>query len=91
MRDIGRPDLDGVARARGMGGEASRATTAEEFNRQSMAVGHQIQLEDVEICEDVQRGLGSRSFTAGRYRVRRESGVYHFHQLLNACLSRARQ
>jgi len=34
MLDIGRPDLDWVAMARGMGVEASRATTAEEFNRQ---------------------------------------------------------
>lgn len=64
----------------------TEGTSAEEFNRQSMAVGHQIQLEDVDICEDVQRGLGSLSFTAGRYSVRRESGVYHFHKLLAAQL-----
>jgi acetolactate synthase-1/2/3 large subunit len=37
MLDIGRPDLDWVALARGMGVEASRATTAEEFNRQFAA------------------------------------------------------
>ena len=34
MLDIGRPDLDWVALARGMGVPASRATTAEEFNKQ---------------------------------------------------------
>ena len=33
MLDIGRPDLDWVAMARGMGVEASRATTADEFNK----------------------------------------------------------
>jgi acetolactate synthase-1/2/3 large subunit len=37
MLDIGRPDLDWVALARGMGVEASRASTAEEFNRQFAA------------------------------------------------------
>ena len=37
MLDIGRPDLDWVAMARGMGVEASRATTTDEFNRQFAA------------------------------------------------------
>jgi acetolactate synthase-1/2/3 large subunit len=37
MLDIGRPDLDWVALARGMGVEASRATTADEFNRELAA------------------------------------------------------
>jgi acetolactate synthase-1/2/3 large subunit len=34
MLDINRPDLDWVALARGMGVPATRATTAEEFNKQ---------------------------------------------------------
>ncbi len=50
--------------------------------QQSIAVAHQIQLEDVGICEDVQRGLHSRSFQAGRFSVRREGPGYHFQQLL---------
>jgi acetolactate synthase I/II/III large subunit len=37
MLDIGRPDLDWVSLARGMGVPASRATTADEFNRQLAA------------------------------------------------------
>ena len=37
MLDIGRPDLDWVALARGMGVDATRATTADEFNRQFAA------------------------------------------------------
>jgi acetolactate synthase-1/2/3 large subunit len=37
MLDIGRPDLDWVALARGMGVEASRAATADDFNRQFAA------------------------------------------------------
>ncbi len=57
-------------------------TTAEEFMRASMDVAHQIQLEDTGICEEVQRGLGSRSYNTGRFSARREGGGYHFHQLL---------
>jgi choline monooxygenase len=66
---------------------------AEKYIRESMAVAHQVQLEDLGICEDVQRGLGSRSYDTGRFSVRREGGGYHFHQLLarhlQAALNRA--
>jgi choline monooxygenase len=58
-------------------GEASRQRIAE-----SIAVAHQIQLEDVGICEEVQRGLGSASFDVGRFSVRREAAGYEFHRLL---------
>ncbi len=54
--------------------------------RESIAVGHQIQMEDVGICEDVQRGLSSRSYCTGRFSVRREAGGYHFHRLLAEAL-----
>src|SRR5262249_15785450 len=56
---------------------------------ESMAVGHQIQLEDVGICEEVQRGLGSRSYSTGRFSVKREGAGYHFHQLLAGRLREA--
>jgi choline monooxygenase len=55
---------------------------AQQFMEQSIEVGHQIQLEDVGICEEVQRGLASRSFTTGRFSVKREAAGYYFHQLL---------
>jgi len=55
---------------------------AEKFMHDSMAAAHQIQLEDVGICEEVQRGLGSRRYDTGRFSVRRERAGYHFHQLL---------
>jgi choline monooxygenase len=51
-------------------------------NRASIEVSEQIQDEDVAICASVQRGLRSRSYTAGRLSVRRESGEHLFHQLL---------
>lgn len=60
---------------------AGNSTTIAEATQQSIAVGHQIQLEDIEICENVQRGLHSRSFRTGRFSVRREGPGYHFHQL----------
>jgi choline monooxygenase len=55
---------------------------AQAFAARSMKVGHQIQLEDVGICEEVQRGLASRSYDSGRFSVRREAAGYHFHRLL---------
>src|SRR5262249_23598837 len=61
----------------------------EFFVRQSMAVSHEVQVEDVAICEDVQRGLRSSVFEAGRYSVRREAPVYLFHRLLARYLSGA--
>jgi choline monooxygenase len=55
-------------------------------NSQSIAVGQRIQDEDVAICKSVQRGLNSRSYTAGRLSVRREAGEHLFHRLLYADL-----
>jgi len=43
-----------------------------------------VQDEDVRICEDVQRGLASGSYAAGRLNPLRESGVHHFHELLRS-------
>jgi choline monooxygenase len=61
---------------------ANKGVDAQKFIADSIAVGHQIQLEDVGICEEVQRGLASRAFDTGRFSVRRESAGYHFHRLL---------
>jgi choline monooxygenase len=55
---------------------------AQRFMAESIAVSEQIQQEDIAICEDVQRGLGSRSYDTGRFSVRREAAGYHFHRLL---------
>jgi len=52
------------------------------YNEQSVAVGNQVQDEDLGICEAVQRGLKSRAYGAGRLSVRREAGEHLFHQLL---------
>jgi choline monooxygenase len=60
---------------------------ARERNLASIAVSEQIQAEDVAICESVQRGLNSRSYSTGRLSVRRESGEHLFHRLLHADLT----
>ena len=62
---------------------------AAAYNRQSIAVSHRVQEEDVAICEAVQRGLNSRAYQAGRLSVRREAGEQLFHRLLHADLSAA--
>ncbi len=41
-----------------------------------------VQQEDIEICEQVQKGLESRAYDRGRFSVECESGVYHFQSLL---------
>ena len=63
--------------------------SAAAYNRQSIAVSHRVQEEDVAICEAVQRGLHSRAYQAGRLSVRREAGEHLFHRLLHADLSAA--
>ena len=67
-------------------GDTSEA--AREYNEQSVSVGNRVQEEDLGICEDVQRGLKSRAYRAGRLSVRREAGEQLFHRLLAADLKR---
>ncbi|HXG66439.1 MAG TPA: SRPBCC family protein [Blastocatellia bacterium] len=50
--------------------------------RRTVEFSDEIQLEDIRICEDVQRGLRSRLYSQGRYSVKRENGVHHFHGLI---------
>jgi choline monooxygenase len=61
---------------------------AQRFIANSIAVAHQVQLEDQGVCEEVQRGLASRSFHAGRFSVKREGAGYEFHRLLAVRLRR---
>ena len=50
-----------------------------------------VQHEDLGICEDVQRGLASGSYVAGRLNPLRESAVHHFQELLRAAYRRAEE
>ncbi len=49
----------------------------------------EIQHEDIAICERVQEGLRSRSYVPGRLSPRRESGVWHFQNLLRQAYRRS--
>ena len=61
--------------------EPEREDVREQIT-QTVEFSDEIQLEDIRICEAVQRGLRSRTYTSGRYSVKRENGVHHFHGLL---------
>ena len=67
------------------------ATSPEVRARAQKAVGfaEEVQEEDVHLCESVQRGLRSVTYDRGRYSVKRENGVHHFHMLLSEFLERA--
>src|SRR5713226_52741 len=67
---------------------ADTSDAARKYNEQSVNVGDGVQQEDLGICEDVQRGLKSRAYRAGRLSVRREAGEQLFHRLLAADLKR---
>jgi choline monooxygenase len=43
---------------------------------------HNIELEDEDIVQNVQKGIRSRFYEHGRYSVTREMGTHHFHRLI---------
>ena len=51
--------------------------------RQGMGADlHQVEMEDEDVVQQVQKGIRSRFYTHGRYSVKRETGTHHFHQLI---------
>jgi len=58
---------------------------------ETLRLSDEIQQEDIAVCEAVQRGLNSVSYDRGRYSVKRENGLHHFHSLwLEFCLGSSR-
>lgn len=53
-----------------------------------LSFSDEVQLEDLTICEDVQRGLSSGSYEPGRLNPLRENAVHHFHELVRAAWRR---
>jgi choline monooxygenase len=47
----------------------------------SVEFSDQIQIEDMAICEAVQKNLRSRSYSRGRFSVKQEKGVHAFHRM----------
>jgi len=60
---------------------------ADETWTRLLKFSDEIQVEDIEICEAVQKNLRSRIYDRGRYSVKRENGVHHFHSLLHEFLT----
>ncbi len=60
------------------------ADCTDQFIEQSLLASDQVQREDIEVCEAVQRGMGSLHFRPGPYAPRVEMGKFEFHRLLAA-------
>ncbi|XP_015081828.1 choline monooxygenase, chloroplastic-like [Solanum pennellii] len=59
----------------------------ESFIAQSLEDSETVQIEDMKLCEAVQRGLESPAYCSGRYVPQVEKAVHHFHSLLYESLS----
>lgn len=67
-------------------GVASDPDAAREAIQKGIEFGDVVQMEDMEICEAVQMGLGSRSYDRGQFCVKRENGVHHVQSLVHEFL-----
>jgi choline monooxygenase len=65
--------------------DAASSATQERIKK-AVAFSDEVQQEDIGLCESVQRGLQSSLYDRGRYSVKRENGVHHFHLLLEQFL-----
>ncbi len=57
-----------------------------ETAEKAKAFSDEIQMEDVRICEIVQKNLHSSSYQSGRYSVKQEKGLHAFHQMYRELL-----
>lgn len=55
----------------------------ELFNRGAGSDLNQVEMEDEEVVEAVQKGIRSRFYNHGRYSVTREQGTHHFHRIIS--------
>ncbi|XP_072981961.1 choline monooxygenase, chloroplastic isoform X3 [Typha latifolia] len=56
------------------------------FVEKSLEESERVQIEDIALCEGVQRGLESPAYCSGRYAPSVEKAMHHFHCLLHANL-----
>ena len=47
---------------------------------------HQVMVEDIGLCESVQRGMRSETFAAGRLMLRYEHSIKHFQSLVDSAV-----
>ena len=60
----------------------AQSEAVRERAKRAIGFSETVQQEDMHICEAVQHGLQSATYDCGRYSVKRENGVHHFHMLL---------
>ncbi|KAK9817021.1 hypothetical protein WJX72_008478 [[Myrmecia] bisecta] len=58
-----------------------------EYIQHSLQASDEVQQEDIQLCEGVQRGLTSPAYDVGRYAPGVEQPMFHFHQMLHRDLS----
>jgi phenylpropionate dioxygenase-like ring-hydroxylating dioxygenase large terminal subunit len=68
--------------------EDVNSAKVKERVQRAIAFSDEVQQEDIGLCENVQRGLRSTTYDRGRYSVKRENGVHHFHMLLGEFLAK---
>ncbi|XP_064974063.1 choline monooxygenase, chloroplastic-like isoform X2 [Musa acuminata AAA Group] len=56
------------------------------FIERSLEESERVQIEDIVLCEGVQRGLESPAYCSGRYAPTVEMAMHHFHCRLHECL-----
>jgi len=61
---------------------------SKERIEKAVAFSDEVQQEDIMLCTNVQKGLKSSTYDRGRYSVKRENGVHHFHMLLREFLEK---
>jgi choline monooxygenase len=61
--------------------------TAADAIAKTIRFSDEIQIEDIAICEAVQRGLASGAYRRGRFSALRENGVHHFQSLVARALA----
>lgn len=52
------------------------------FVERSLQDSERVQMEDIVLCEGIQKGLESPAYCSGRYAPTVEIAMYHFHGLL---------
>jgi choline monooxygenase len=68
---------------------ADDSNEAQVRRAKDIVFSDEVQDEDVTICQDVQRGLASGSYEAGRLNPLRENAVHHFHELVRRAYRQA--
>ncbi|MDP5171574.1 MAG: aromatic ring-hydroxylating dioxygenase subunit alpha [Bacteroidia bacterium] len=59
-----------------------------EYDQENQDFTHMVEMEDEAVVEAVHKGVQSRLYQHGRFSVKREPGVHHFHRLLEEAMKK---